>query len=470
MGKDRFVNKFINIFVKKIYRHRRLRYARNLVAPVIFSLRSKKRNYLRKKLIRREGYPDLNESQYWSYKELVNFQNDRLKKLVDYAYTNIPGYRRKFDNAALKPSDIQSVCDLHKLPITTRKELQNNKDFVNHKLVNNVLHTGGSTGTSLRYYESKISRLIRWDVHVRGWEWADFRPIKKHALIASSQSIVKEGNRLHLIGDLTDENLKKNVEVLKTFKPFNLKGYVSSLFIFARYCITNNIYLSGIQSVIPTSENLYDYQRQTMEQAFDCKVFEEYCCNDGGACAWECEKREGLHYSMERAIIEDVKSRMIVTDLWNYAMPFIRYENGDTVRFLDKKCTCKRQLPLIKVKGRTNDILITPKGIITPSFLVHHGIGLVGADRSTPDFRSGIRAIQYVQKPGNILCVNIVKNSWCTNATIEKLKEDLDEFMTGLKIEINYMNDLPKTRRGKRSFIINEDKELLGRYLDQVEL
>ena len=201
-----------------------------------------------------------------------------------------------------------------------------------------------------------------------------------------------------------------------------------------------------------------------MEKAFSCEIFDEYVCNDGGASAWECEAHEGLHYFMERAIIEDVDGEMIVTDLWNKAMPFIRYKNGDSLTFLDKKCSCGRFLPLIKVKGRDNDIIITKKGVMSPSFLVHHGIGLVGIDKSDPKFRSGIRAIQYIQKPGYILEVNCIKNQWFCNSEIVELKNKLSEIAVGMEIKINFVEDISATKKGKRSFIINEDKELLRKW------
>ena len=304
---------------------------------------------------------DLEGSQYWPIEKLEAFQNKRLRIIINYAYKNIPGYRNKFDEAGVRPPDIKSKGDIHKLPITTREELQDNPMFVNEKLVSGVLYTGGSTGTPLKYYESKENGIIRWNAHVRGWNWHGFKDGMQYTILKRSRDFIYEDNCLHLIGDLTTENLKKNIEELIRFKPVHLKGYVNALFILAKYCLDNEIKLEGIKSVTPSSENLYDLQREIMEKAFNCKVFEEYCCNDGGACGWECEKREGIHHAMERAIIEEINGEMIVTDLWNMAMPFIRYRNGDSVKFLNKKCSCGRELPLIRVKGRTNDIIITNK-------------------------------------------------------------------------------------------------------------
>jgi phenylacetate-CoA ligase len=415
--------------------------------------------------IRNRMHSHLNEinllkSQYWTIANLKDFQNKRLRKIIEYAYNNIPGYKRKFDEVGIKPSDIKTKEDLHKLPIITREELQNNDNFVNKKLIYTTLFTGGSTGRSLKYYDSMESAVMRMEAHHRGWLWNGYKIGKRIAIIASSQGSIYEKNVLHLIGDLTEKNLKNNVKKLKEFKPQYLRGYTGSIYILAKYCLDNNIKIEGIKSINPISENLYDFQREIIEKAFDCRIFEEYCCNDGGACAWECEKHNGLHYAMERAIIENINGEMIVTDLWNRAMPFIRYRNGDGIKFLNKKCKCGRNLPLIKVRGRANDIIISKRGPIGATFLMFHGIGY---DQKS-DFRSGIRAVQYIQKPGYLLRVNIVKNNWCTKETIQKFKRKLVEITHHMRLQINFVDDIPKTKKGKRKFIINEDKELLRKW------
>lgn len=408
--------------------------------------------------------PNLYKTQYWPLKRLEEFQNNKLKEIITYTYKSIPGYRKKFQKYGIKPSHINSLKDLSKIPITTREELQQNPEFVNEQLISGTLYTGGSTGVPLKYYESKESGKIRWQSHLRGWSWNGYTPGKRIAVISSAQGFVGSNNTLNLIGDLTTENLKRNIEKIINFKPEFLRGYVGSLYILARYCLDNDIVISGIKSIDPISENLYSYQRHVIEKAFNAPVFEEYVCNDGGACAWECEKHNGLHYFMERAIIEVVNGEMVVTDLWNKAMPFIRYKNGDLVKFLNKKCSCGRNLPLITVKGRANDLLITNKGVISPSFLVHHGIGLVGADKMKSNFKSGIRALQYIQKPGYQLQVNIVKNPWCTKRDIKYFLKKLRSIAGNLKIELTFVNDIPKTKKGKRQFIINEDKALLKKW------
>ncbi len=409
--------------------------------------------------------PDLNKSQWWSYEQLLHFQGKRLKQIITYAYRNIPGYQRKFKIIGITPSDIQNLDDLKKIPITTREELQDNSDYINKSLVAESLYTGGSTGTTLHYYECFHGQEMRQHAHQRGWCWNGYHHGKDTlAIVASAQGIVSGKNVLNLYGDLTSENLQQNINLLLKHKPRFLRGYVSSLFILAKYCIDHSIAIDFIQSINPISENLYDFQRQLMEQAFQCQVFEEYVCNDGGACAWECSGHNGLHYTMERSIIECIDGDMVVTDLWNRAMPFIRYKNGDSVSFIEDKCSCGRELPLMKVKGRANDIIISPRGPISPSFLIHHGCGMVGPDKKRASFRSGIHSVQYVQKPGYNLEINVVKNPWCTVEELNQFRNNVQDLVGDMRISLTEVEAIPATSKGKRHFIINQDTGLLKQW------
>jgi phenylacetate-CoA ligase len=393
---------------------------------------------------------DLGESQWWPLDKLLDFQNKRLRTMVAYAYRNIPAYRRKFRAAHVEPRDIRSIADLDRLPVTTREEMQDNQLFINKGQVSGTLYTGGSTGTSLRYFESKASGAIRWQAHLRGWAWSGYEyGTKRLAVVSSAQGIVQGENTLNLMGEMRDQNIEENVSRLLAFKPEYLRGYVSSVYILAKHCLDHDIQLDSIESVNVISENLYSSQREVIEKAFDCEVFEEYCCNDGGACAWECQAHQGLHYCMERAIIEELDGEMVVTDLWNKAMPFIRYRTGDAVTFLPERCSCGRQLPLLRIKGRTNDILIGPNGPISPTFLMHHGSGQVGVDKHMTRFRSGIRTVQYIQEPGFLLRVNLVKNSWCEAREIEEFLGTLREIAPGHDHRTSVCGYIARHRQGK---------------------
>jgi len=407
---------------------------------------------------------NLRLSQWWSYDQLVKFQVERMKRIVAYAYKNIEGYNEIYKKHGIHPREIRSLRDLEKLPIITREELRNTDKFANKKIEKGIRYTGGSTGKPLAYYECHEASGTRVQAHLRGWSWNGYVPGKRLAVISSAQGVINKKNTLNLVGDLTSKNLERNTKELKKFKTQHIRGYVSSLYIFALYLLEKHITVPGIESINTISENLYSHQRRTIEKAFNAPVFEEYVCNDGGASAWECSAHSKLHYCMERSIVEEVSGEVITTDLWNKATPFIRYKNGDFVKFSSKKCKCGRQLPLMKVSGRANDVLVSKKGPVSPTFLIHHGIGLKTPDNNKITFRAGIRAVQYIQKPGLKLQVNVVRNSKFTKETHKNLARKLKKILPGMEININYLKNLENTAKGKIRFIINEDKRLLRRY------
>jgi len=135
-------------------------------------------------------------------------------------------------------------------------------------------------------------------------------------------------------------------------------------------------------------------------------------------------------------------------------MPFIRYKNGDSVIFLKKECSCGRKLPLVKVKGRTNDILISPKGPISPTYVMYN----------CREFRTGISLMQFIQRQNYELIINIVKNPNWTQNMYREFEAAMRKTFVGMQMSINIVDFLAPTSKGKRQFIINEDRELLNRW------
>ena len=122
---------------------------------------------------------------------------------------------------------------------------------------------------------------------------------------------------------------------------------------------------------------LYPHQRKTIEETFECKVFDNYSNPESGGNANECNHHNGLHLGQEWAISEFVdknhevffhpeeKGEMINTNLNNLAMPIIRYSTEDLGTLSDSKCTCGRELPLLNsLEGRISDNLRFSNGIM----------------------------------------------------------------------------------------------------------
>src|SRR5262249_43422103 len=112
-----------------------------------------------------------------------------------------------------------------------------------------------------------------------------------------------------------------------------------------------------------------------------------YGCGEVNSIAYQCHFRDGYHVSDEKVIIELMPitgvanagrgqcktGRLLVTDLTNWAFPFIRYENGDSIVSMEGPCPCGRKLSRIKeVIGRLHDFILTASGdLLAGEFFPH---------------------------------------------------------------------------------------------------
>jgi phenylacetate-CoA ligase len=153
-----------------------------------------------------------------------------------------------------------------------------------------------------------------------------------------------------------------------------LTGYAVSYYLLAKFILEQGLTMpSGIQAIITTSEKVTPEMRQTMEQAFQCKVFEEYSTVENVLFASECEHGR-LHVSPDVAIVEILRpdgtpclpgeaGEVVATSLMRTYQPLIRFRLGDVAMWDAEPCPCSRQMPVIKeVIGRIEDVVMGPDG------------------------------------------------------------------------------------------------------------
>jgi phenylacetate-CoA ligase len=444
------------------------------------------------KLSREERYityiRGLEKTQWWSYPELEKLQLERLKKLLHHANNNVPYYHRLFKKIDFKPEYIQSVNDLNKLPILTKEIVNNN---FNDLYVRNYSHndfilssTGGSTAAPMKFYIDKKWDACNMAAAYRSWSWAGYDLGDKMAYLWSAPNDVEESKKymaklrnyfLKTIWldafQLTEENMNKYITLLTKFKPKIINSYSSVIFTFSEYI--NKIGIENVkpEAILTTSDMLYDYKRKSIEKAFNCDVFDYYSGRDTSLQAAECQEHFGYHLSIENAVVEFMKENehvspgetgnLIITDLCNYAMPFIRYDIGDLGSPSDEKCPCGRNLPIMKsLKGRTYDYILTSDGrllagIFFHHILVHHEI-------------QGIKEFQIIQLTKEKIIVFIVKNEKENtndiNRFISLIKENVGE---KVEVELQHVSSIPRTPTGKLMHVIsklNKTDLMIGKY------
>ena len=425
----------------------------------------------------------LEKTQWWKYSELEKLQLKNLKNLLHHANNNVPFYHKMFKKINFKPEYVKSVNDLNKLPVLTKEKVNKNfnelyaRNYPNEKFI--LSSTGGATAAPMKFYIDNKWEACNMAAANRSWSWAGYKLGDKMAYLWSAPEDLRDSSYIDKIRhyllktinldafNLTEENMNKYIKILSRFKPKIINTYASAIFTFSEYIKKMGIDTINPKAILTTADMLYDYKRKSIEKAFNCEVFDYYSGRDTSLQAAECQEHFGYHLSIENAVVEFMKGNehaavgetgnLIITDLCNYAMPFIRYEIGDLGTPSDEECPCGRKLPIMKsLKGRTYDYVLTSdgrqlSGLFFHSILVYNKI-------------QGIKEFQIVQKTKNKIIVNIVKN--------EKEKtEDINRFISLIKknvgekveVELEYVTSIKRTSTGKLMHVISKINRLENR-------
>lgn len=350
---------------------------------------------------------ELERNQWLSPEGLRALQLQKIQQIVEHAYVNVPFYRQRFVEIGLHPGDIKTLEDFHQLPVLTKQDIRTHLEaLVARNLPHRVLHpeaTGGSTGEPLVFFVSDDFRRWNAAVTARARSWYGYQPGSKQAWIWGAdrdlphwrwserfKARLRRQRWLHAF-NMGKEQMETFAQTLVRFKPKFIFGYVSSIYLFARYLQGEKITIRP--EVVETSaEKLYDFQRELIEQVFGCPVVDLYGSREFGCIASQCLSG-GMHIADDVRYVEIITDgqpaapgqigEVVITDLTNYAMPFLRYKIGDLASYTDKPCSCGRGLSVLReVIGRTTDIFTTPSGkLISGLYFVHRLRGAPGIER-----------------------------------------------------------------------------------------
>lgn len=425
---------------------------------------------------------DLDASQWNSPSEIKQLQWGKLKNLLDYSYYHVPYYKEILDNLALTPDDINNPEDFRKLPILTKEEIEKNiirmvsVEYSRKDLIKDS--TGGSSGRTLHFYVDRKKSGIRGAIAFRANRLAGLDIGEKHAYLWGSpfdESLqTKFVNKIYneMVGpyiflssyNLSEENMFVYAKRLIQFKPKVIIGYSSPLYILAKFIKENKIEGIHPMSIISSAEVLYDYQRELIETVFGCKIFNRYGCREFSVIAQECSEHSGMHINAEHVYVECLKENgepaapgergeLIITDLDNFGMPFIRYKIGDLGVLSDRKCNCGRGLPLLEnMEGRSFDIIVGTNG--------RH----LGGTFWTLLLRTaveGIKQFQVVQESKNEINIKIIVDEVFKQGSIDVLITKIHEHC-GEEMQVNFelVDEIPLTKSGKLRFVISKVKSL----------
>ena len=314
--------------------------------------------------------------------------------LVRSCYRNVAVYRRLLDERRVLPQQIRSVADLPHLPIVEREELLRDgsvRDRVHAraKFTHCVrTSTSGSTGFPLSIYMSRGEALYRRLLLFSAWRRFGQLPFPLRVAdvgtwVRSNSGVeVKRRAGSSVVRISIALPVERQIELLLRHRPHVISGYPTALEILADALGAQALHASPIalspRLIATRGELLVGAPRRSIESAFGCRVADLYNCEEVGNVAWECPRDPGiLHVNTDACIVEiidsegdplppGVEGRVLVTNLYNCTMPFIRYalhDQGILLPSSEGRCACGSQSPRMGILGgRDDDYLYLPSG------------------------------------------------------------------------------------------------------------
>ena len=423
--------------------------------------------------------PGLMQTMTMSSEKIQEIQLSRLQAIIAYAYENTIFYRETMDRLGVKPRDIRTVADMQLLPIISRADV---KDHFHEMIANHVnpsackiTHSSGTTGEPVEYaYDQEALNMAR-TLKVREKLWCGVRPGDKWVNIAMTRkrgghqitggewrAFIKKYVTQGLDVDVI-EDLDMQVQKIHDFAPSVLQAYPTSLHAVALEMRRLNLTDWKPRLLFTVAELLGEDTRLLARQVFNMEIMDIYGLIEVGDVSWQCRKANEYHINADQILVEflndgkPVKAgevgEIVVTSLYNRAMPLIRYRSSDAGRPSDGHCDCGCNLPMMKVvDGKMLDFLVLPDGkLVSPH-----------VPKKALLFVNGIQRFQIVQHTVSELDVLCEVSPEWSDATPGEIEAALRPIV-GYSVRINpkRVDRIERSKSGKIKVIVSHvSKEL----------
>ena len=410
----------------------------------------------------------LKRNEWLNPRALERLQWQKLKRVLRYAYDNVPYYQRLFKSAGIRPEDVKTHEDFSKIPITTKAQIQSlaPEEMMARSLDRSEcieFRTSGATGKPLSVYRTEKDREfidVLWTRSFMGagLRWKDKKiemgthppvPPRRRYWFQSLGIMRREYITFRGSEEYLDEFLKKGDFDILAIYPSRFKLFMGRI---------KGEHRSGRgpRLVFSAAELLDRERRRQMEDYFQAPVFDFYGMVEFGAMAWECASHRGFHINADTVFLEIVRNglllkpgergRIIATGLHPYAMPFIRYDTEDVGILGREGCPCGRALPLLeKLEGRCNDFISLPDGSLLPT-------------RFTVLLRSlkGLRHYRIVQEKIDELIVYLVLEAKAPPDLVKRVKKEIKaQVGETMALRVQVVDEIPPDPSGKVRSVIS---------------
>jgi phenylacetate-CoA ligase len=334
----------------------------------------------------------LRDTPRWSRDQRRAYIFNHLKQTLARANEGVPFYQQRFREAGFNPAtDFKSTSDLAKLPLLTKGDVRGNlQDLTDARFRWNAVEAGtsGTTGQPMTMLLNEPYIAFDYATMFRHWAQAGYKFRSRFMALRSYVPKDEKSplcrynwwqNTLYMSAyHLSPANAEQYVEKVLEFRPEFIRGYPSSLTVFAEYAYRHRAKLDFVKGVFTASETLVPAERENIERTFGKKLFDWYGMTEPVVIIHETGEHDGLHLQWEYGFAELLRSpdlpeneyRLIATGFYNPVMPFIRYDTGDIVRLRPGTSPefDPADPPVIDaIGGRKDECILMPDGRRLPS-------------------------------------------------------------------------------------------------------
>lgn len=394
-------------------------------------------------------------------KDVKSRQKLHLKNLLNHATSTTSFYE-----------DFKHCENLTDFPVIRKTVIQDNfEDFRSRSFINSKnykVSTSGSTGAPFFLYQNKGKRKrnhadVIYFTGKAGYKlgnklyelevWRDHN--KKSYIKAKLQNVVQFD-----VSRLTDNRIEVFLNHLRSrsqSKKF-LLGFASSYEIIAQYLEKNNLVYSdlGIESAIASSEYLNPYTKATLQKYLNTQVLSRYSSEEIGIIAQQTLKSpndfvlnhasyviELLSFDSDKPVKPGDFGRIVVTDLFNYAMPIIRYDTGDIAKM---GLSIDGIMRFDQIEGRKMDLIYDSSGNIISSFVVY---------TKFYKYYHLLKQYQFIQQDEKAYEVKLNLHHGEFNFEEDLIRDIKSDFGADATVKITYVDEIPPLSSGKRRKVVN---------------
>lgn len=397
-----------------------------------------------------------------SYKKGTSVEETekKIKNLIHHAVTTTEFYQDY-------PEDIP----LEQLPVVNKETFRSHYEAMTSSQYkdasdNRIMCTSGSTGTPLSMVQNrdKIHHNTAGGIFLGavggyyiGMKEAFIR-VWVNNVQKSKMQLLAENLIMMDSSAMDDEALEKMVEVIRKKKVKVLVGYSSALGEISRYIEEHQVDTSSfrVSAIIPISETMPSPVRRRLKKQFGCSVRAWYSNEENGIMGIQHPDKEGYYIDTESYYYEILKldsdepakpgelGRIVITDLYNYAFPILRYDNGDLAVARRTEKEGRFRLYLEELYGRRSDMIYDCWGKAVTPYVITNNLWDV----------KGVKQFRFIQEDVGkyTLWLNGDASQMDTGDIIKRIRPYLGK---NADISIDFVDEIPVLNSGKRKYIEN---------------